>query len=216
MHIIGGHDSNKYITFDPNNEKFTEIHSFPDLSTGIPGSGLIHVRSKNILLLFGGYDADHEPSHLDIIKHYSIMDNKWHDLSLRLPSRDSDYPIFISPNEKYIVMNLSHDNEEKWFYLDLEIDDLNCMEFKEIDHIETPVGYTYHALMAGDRMRSNLTVYGFIREMMIDIPDDMFREIVRWYDEKYVHFFQQKDNDFDSYRHYIININDLIPNYNKQ
>ena len=152
LHIIGGHDSHEHITFDPKNEKFVEIHAFPHLVTGISGPGLIHVRSKNILLSFGGYDAEQDETLLDIIRLYSITDNKWNDLSLKMPILGSHFPIFMTPNERYIVMSLFCDNEQRLFYLDLDVDDLNYMQFKEIEHIKTPEGYLRHAIMSGDTM----------------------------------------------------------------
>merc|ERR1711862_390535 len=55
FHIIGGDISNKHIALN-NEHKFDEIHEFKEFSKGFSGHGLVHLKSKNVWLLFGGYD----------------------------------------------------------------------------------------------------------------------------------------------------------------
>ena len=59
LHLIGGdHNTEHFMWNDAKNKPntFQRIHKFNDYVTGCENPGYIHIESKNMLLLFGGYD----------------------------------------------------------------------------------------------------------------------------------------------------------------
>ena len=74
LHIIGGSRNRKHLVRDIYNadddeksQAFTEIYEFEDWSKGNQNCGLVYVRSKNQLILFGGYNQYNEHKYAQIV-----------------------------------------------------------------------------------------------------------------------------------------------------
>ena len=203
LHIIGA-QSYGHIIFDlKTTEWIKQMH--PAFRSIIPGA-LMHVKSKNVLYLMGGYDYRQFKT-LDKIWKYSFDVQKWECLSIKLPVRASCLPYFLTMDERYIVVTL-----KVVFYLDLEKEPLMFIEspFK-------PEFEAQHAIMTStvNIEMSRKIVYGYKR-LYVDemfIPLDVIEMILTFYNEELVHFFASDQKEDYIHKHLMVNIKDIIPFY---
>ena len=213
LHIIGGYHSNLHIIFNPKTKKWIKHHKFAGIK-GLSMAALIHVKSKNVLYLMGGYDQQHIFDSSDVIWRYSFVTQKWEHLSVKLPKAGDEFPHFLTTNERYIVVTLKMFDENGnmevlIFYLDLEMEPLRFIESSFKPKFEAS-----HAIMTGSIEMSRKIVYGYTRlfgQNMI-IPLDMIEMIMTFYDQEWVHFFQL-DRVYGTIKHLMVSIKDIIPSY---
>ena len=74
-HVICGSNNNYHLKWNFKDEKFEQIFKFPDFEGGINGHSVIHIKSKNMLYLFGGYDHFRDVVNHSIWKCYIDGDN---------------------------------------------------------------------------------------------------------------------------------------------
>ena len=232
LHIIGGSHSKKHCIFDTKTKQFTDNHTFQELVFGIASAALIHIKSKNVLYLMGGYDSDQwERQHMDKIWKCSLNGEtfSWELLSLKLPVGSNDFPYLLTTNERYILVLLCRtdpnddsdysddETEEKYLfhYLDLSNDE-NKMVF-----VKSPLAPTIavsHMVTTGNYEESRLIIDGYVRtsEMVKDltIPGEIITVITSYYDEEIVHlFWRGPADDYKNMHHWKINIAKIIPKY---
>ena len=71
LHVIGGSDNQHHLIWNEGTNKFDIIHTFDGLSKGIMSQGLVHLKSKNKLLMLGGYDYG-DSKYFDQIHEYDV------------------------------------------------------------------------------------------------------------------------------------------------
>ena len=209
LHIIGARDYG-HIIFDTKTTEWIK-HMHHEFVNIVPGA-LVHVKSKNVLYLMGGYDYDHW-EHLDKIWKYSFDVQKWECLFIKLPVGDVGLPYFLTMDERYIVVTLTkrdNNREQVVFYLDLEKEPLMFIQspFK-------PKFEAEYAIMTGEIEMSRKIVYGykrlFVEEMFISL--DVIEMILTFYAEELVHFFIRDEEEDCIYKHLMVSIKDIIPSY---
>ena len=234
LHIIGGFHSKKHTIFDTQTKQFTDNHTFQELFHGISSAALIHIKSKRMLYLMGGYDQG-ENQNMDKVWRCFLNDDEgfsWEYLSLKLPIGDNRFPYLLTTNERYVVVLLSESDPNKWaddddsddgtegkysfYYLDLESDEMEMKFIKSPLSTGTISGS--HMVMTGNYEESKLIIDGYIRRLTmcrdLMIPDEIMGVITSYYDEEIVHLFWRGEADnFENMHHWMINIAKIIPEY---
>ena len=206
-HIIGGFRNKYHSVFDVDTKTCVHIHQFKELEVGNSGPGLVHVKSRDELLLFGGFDDKRgKDGWLDDIWRYSLNDNVWELLQVKLPIHACDFPYLLTNDDQYLIVYLN----EKFYYWRLDGDEL---VFKE-SVVEIPFsGHIYWMVLMGDAKQDGLCVDGWIRNCdefeVLDIPDEIVMMIKRWYISEYIHIL----DPYGAKEHWKINVNEVILDY---
>ena len=103
LHVIGGSDSKNHLVWNNEKNQFDEpIFTFPELTKGVTGHKIVHLKKKNILYLFGGYGYG-GPSHIYSIWKCDINENfKWSKLDLKL-KRFVDYNACVATSDEKCI-----------------------------------------------------------------------------------------------------------------
>ena len=152
----------------------------------------MHVPSKRILLLFGGWDT----KCLDDIWIYSITENKWTLSPTKLPIKIQDFGYILTPNEKYILLFGGY--TQKKMDIDyihvLNVDDfsmskskIRCPENRK--PFEVGICYT--------KNEDNKLIHGYMRLFcreynMECLPNDIVNTINDWYSTAYIHLIYRR------------------------
>ena len=174
------------------------------------------LRLQNDDYLFGGFD-DGETNHSDQILKYDVDQQRWNELKVKLPHPTDNFPIFVTTNERYIVMLLYENDGYIVYYLDLNKG--NLTEFEKSEY-KPPFNWVERAVMTGNCGEDRVVVNGYLRGVLGEdllnlVPNEIFEMVLEWYRVRgYVHFFQPDESDgWNSYKHSMVNIMHIIPNY---
>ena len=219
-HVIGGSDNRYHLVWNDNNfmNQFDVKHTFKCVK-GIFHHRIIHVKSKNILLLFGGcdllymYDSGN-CRYLDEIYRYFIDDDKWELLNdIKLPQKMHSFGCVMTSDEKYIILfggevkRSSYSSDDQ--YIDtIYVMDTDTMKIK-LSNIKCPSKSKYHGILMGDKIFDELLVSGFLRQQTksnnATIPDEVMNLIVMWFSIDWIHLLQNKTSG-----HWKIAVHDII------
>ena len=83
-------DNNKHWIWNEKIQKFILIHTF---SQHLQHHRLIHLKSKNVLLLFG-----------DKIYQFSVLNKKWKTLNITMPSKLCNFGLVSTSNDRYVII----------------------------------------------------------------------------------------------------------------
>ena len=220
LHILGGiRDDMFHIVFDSTIKSFTSqhVHEFTAWSAGNSSPALIHVKSKNELLLLGGHGYRFQ----DGIWQCKLDGNKseraqlWNKLLMKLPrNNSSDFRYLLTNNDRFIICINSRDSHIFYWEIDGGIDEWNISSI-DWDIEGTPT----HFVMTGDIEYDFKIVNGFIRnitrntvimEVIEDYSKQIVNEIMKWFCIEELHVF-----DFGSMVdvHWKCDIQQIIPSY---
>ena len=202
LHLIGGdHNTEHFMWNDAKNKpnKFQSIHKFTDYVTGCENPGFIHIESKNMLLLFGGYDK-HRTYYLmkEPYKIFCYKDcigpleyiGEWKQYkNMTLPYNIRSFGFAITNDDKYIIINGGINLENKEFQDVIFIMDIEKGVFVKSD-ICCPVKSLWHSVVMPQNPMDKLLVNGYLRNR--NIPKEICDLIVSWYSSQCLHIF--KDN----------------------
>ena len=108
-HIICGSWNKHHYIWNETTLKFESVHRFTGLYQGNHSHGLVHIKAKKQLILFGGLD---KRIYQDAIWkcQYTLATNtepatyQWEKLQLKLPFRMHSFGYILSADERYIVI----------------------------------------------------------------------------------------------------------------
>lgn len=215
LHIlgVGEGDDMFHIVFDSTIKSFpsqnSNVHEFTAWSAGNSGPGLIHIRSKNELLLLGGHGFLHQ----DEIWQCKLNEQFWSKLIIKLPrnNQNRDFKYLLTNNEKFIICINSRDSHIFYWQIDGEYDEWN-MSSIDWDIDRTPT----HCVMTGDKEYDEKIVYAYVGGITLTEINNirnlkhLFSEILRFYSIEEINIF-----DFTAKRdvHWKCNIEQIIPTY---
>ena len=222
LHILGGsasglHDDMFHIVFDSEIKSFTSqnVQEFTAWSAGSSSPALIHIKSKNQLLLLGGYRYQNGIWQCQLDQNENstenrvISDNKeWHKLELKLPTSVGRGKYLLTNNEKFIIsINSTHSHIFYW-----EIDN-DIAEWK-LSSIDWDIaGSPTHFVMTGDKEYDSKIVDGYIRfRVNIKISKEIVMIITKWYSIEELHVFDF-NSETDDNVHWKCDIQQIIPLY---
>ena len=93
LHVAGGYRNKCHLIWDFTQNKYEKMHEF-DVLKSMAHPGFVYIESRDIMLLFGGYDHDvtkDDYYDLDDIYLYDIDNKQWKLLSLKLPKPLSNF-----------------------------------------------------------------------------------------------------------------------------
>ena len=208
LHIIGGDLNNKHYVYIPKQQKFDILHEFDEYRQGFSSHKLIHLKSKNILLLMGGYDdASGMGKALDTVYKYDIPKQKWMKLEISVPSRLYRYGYAVSMNEEYICLfgGCTPSSTNSIYVLNIKQmifykSNINCPKCL----------YEVCGITVIDREKNEYLVIGYLKQICklfaIELPMDIMKEMELWYGEEYVHIIAEKGD------HWRIKLHDILDN----
>eukprot|EP01084_Bolivina_argentea_P251649 422125_1 len=105
FHIICGSKNNKHLLWNNNTSKFQALHSFNKIlnksNNELYGQTLVYIPSQKALLLFGGGSSN---LYRKWIWKYSLNNNSWGKIAMRLPYSFFKTACILTKDEKYIIM----------------------------------------------------------------------------------------------------------------
>ncbi len=209
-HIILGSNSKCHYVYKPELKELDKIFTFDHLELGLCEHEVVHIQSKNKLLLFGGYD-DMDGSEFDEIWECDVSEPdsecKWTKLKdLTLPIKMSNFSCVLSKNEDYLVIFGAGDLVQNFFILDL-----NEMKFYTSKIKPDDTGNP-HAVLMYDEKSDDLIVAGFIRmvskENDMNIPLGLMQVFHMFFDSEMLYLLYRSFNTKD--RLYEIELNDIL------
>ena len=209
-HIIGGHDSREHLKWSQDKKEWITMFVFTD---SLAYSGLVHLKSKNKLISFGG--GENEQDHMYGVREYDITENMWsylNDLDFGDDTLASKFGYALSSDEKYIFI-LGGLDEEVHEYGVMDSDriyvvDTVTREIRRKD-IKCPVEGQCHAFISPrfSLHKSDILSTGFARKCTDHdrfIPMDIIWLIASWIQEDYLHLLK------DGGAHFKISTNAII------
>ena len=206
LHVIGGDLSNKHYIYIPKEQRFDIVHTFVEFPEGFSSHKVVHLKSKNVLLLLGGYD-DTARRPVDTVYRYDITKNVWTKLETKIPGRFYRFGVAVSMDEQYVCLfgfcTLSKNGV-------IYVLDVKTMVFHK-PNMECPSAWhEVVAVTVVDKEASDYLVIGYLRglckEYGIELPMDIMREMELWYGEEYIHVIAENGN------HWKIKFNDILNN----
>ena len=139
-HIICGAWNMHHFMWNQIEKKFVSIYRFPDLIQGNQSHGLVHIKSKKQLILFGGLDR--RSIYLNAIWkcQYGMNDvindmvYEWKKLDLTLPHRMHSFGYVLSDDERYILI-FGGKVQSLHFLNEIYIFDLKLMTIKRVKYV---------------------------------------------------------------------------------
>ena len=149
LHVIGGQqdDSYMHLIYNKDTKEFNEHWTFQDFTYHHWG-GLVYVKSKYKMLLFGGFEGS-DCINTDNIYEYSFADKKWSILDAKLPIRCSSFGFILTPDDKYIIIFGGWDQHRA--IDDIYIWEIDRMIFRKC-RLKCPVKSQYRACIMMDEV----------------------------------------------------------------
>eukprot|EP01084_Bolivina_argentea_P161402 280970_1 len=205
LHVIGGTDNLYHLIWNNKQHKFDTGHKFP-FNTYNLQSGFVHIKSKNILLLLGGYDKHDAEYDLDSIYSYNIQQKKWILLPQKLPIPLSYFGCVLSKDDKYLIIMGGTSDDDFNQLNDIYVLNTNNMEFKK-SKIDCPEKSNYHAINMDNKENIELLIFGFVRSWWnLYPPNELLMLISCFYATEYIHLMSTYGN------HWKIELNTIVNN----
>eukprot|EP01083_Nonionella_stella_P082266 227058_1 len=161
LHIIGGSRNKSHLirtiyneqdAEDEKDQTFHKVFEFEDWGKGSQNAGLVYVRSKNQIILFGGYTQYCEYRFSDLVWIYDLSakpkDRKWVK-KLKMPERCCFFGYALTDDERYIVLIGGYSNDKK-AVRKVFILDVDTMKFMKAANISTPASGSVRAAVDED------------------------------------------------------------------
>ena len=193
LHVIGGSDNKHHLIWNKESKQFDIKYTFKSWTSGMHGHEVIHVKSKNILYLFGGFD--HAASYPDYYNRYiwkcTIDDDyKWSKLKADYIKNYNIYykGFILTPDEKYIVIFHADDS---WLLFDIDQEKLYSLMIPSQIELRPEPG---HAILGGIE-NDKVLVHGFVRmlsrEMDVVLPDELIGLLSSFYSKDMIYLINR-------------------------
>eukprot|EP01084_Bolivina_argentea_P029068 53969_1 len=169
-------------------------------------SGLIYVKNKNSLFLFGGEQISLPYKKLDCIWCYELNEKKWQKMDAKLPYEMSHIGCCYHEKTENIII---FDCDRIWIW------NLLTMTFRE-SVIKSPLGTERCQSIMISNINSELIVFGYVREYWLNthfgnatpFPHKYIINLIeQWYHCDYIHLFAMARTPT---LHWKINVFDII------
>eukprot|EP01083_Nonionella_stella_P102579 291901_1 len=185
-----------------------KIFEFTEWQKGSTHHGIIHLKSRNEVMLFGGYDCTNAMGY-DTIWIFDTKRYEWQQLyDVKLPQKMHSFGYILSENERYCIL-FGGKNRDIDNLSNIYIWDLHHMIFYE-SVIKAPSGGCHAVLMHNEK--DQVLVCGYIRNMekclRIHIPNDVIRLVIIYHKTENVHIMN--DERCPNRYHYVLNVNDIL------
>ena len=195
FHIIGGINNNQHLIWNDNTRQFDQIWIFNEFGRGWASPKLIHIKSKNVLYAFAGWNTMNGINS-NIIYKYNINNKRWYKLSTLLPFNLNGFGYDCTISEQYIIIfggvkYIQDKNGSNNIY----IFNIKTESIKKID-LKCPEKGQHRAIIMHDKYENSLLVSGFIRiyQHLVLIPKDLMRYIENWHLNEYVFLMNAESN----------------------
>ena len=167
---------------------------------------LIHVPSKNILLMFASYDPYGEC----LLWRYHIRSNRWELISgIQL---EDNCPMILTSDERFVIIRSNVYYKTHPLILDIRNDD--HYKLRESPVVLHYIGFGVFARTGGIK-ESVATASGWIRRLRksgeivsISIPLEIVKTIARWYSEESIHWIHKQAGQKSN--HQMIALQDIL------
>ena len=191
-HLIGGFGSGSHHIWNNQTKQLEHIHNFRGHPRGFGNFGLIYVKNRKELLLFGGEDCSTELSH-DIIYKYSLLTQSWTTLDAKLPMKLYAFGYVMLKCQRFIIIlggmvkiNVGFSYVYGKIFV-LELETMKCSESK----IKLPFEGECEAIIMENENENDLLVHGFIKREMnkykLNVPFSLIALIGIWHCTEYIH-----------------------------
>ncbi len=190
-HIIGGTQNTSHYTYNATLNSFESIHTFNDWAKGNCNNGLIHIQSKDILLLFGGYDPG-QSGRFNKMWSYDLKGKQWNSFGATLPYEMQSFGYILTKNERYVIIfgGIAEDSSDLSGIYFLDLKDLKWYQCQQ----QLPLAGMCYAASYSEK-EDDLLVYGYIREFMkkmeMNIPMDIYQLVLNKYKREFVHILSR-------------------------
>ena len=218
IHIIGGWTSNRHIKFDKKTHEFHTVHTF-DSFLRMYGTLMIHIPSRDVLLIFGGATGHSE--HECHVREFSLKTSKWR----KIENIEYNYyigQVLLTMDEKYILLIPLYDenNARCDCIMILEILDDGTYKLRESKvrlppfDFEVARSISRYMTLTGSGGGDILLVYGFVKNVFKDInlvlpSDDIINLIADFYDSDVLHLIRSQ-HGADGKDHHIISLSSVL------
>lgn len=206
LHQIGGGDKPIHSMWDlsklqDENYKKVEYKLHGSQTERLRNTGLIYLKSRNCLLLFGGARRN-DPS--DSIHEFSLTDNKWIELNTKLPRRVSEFGIVKTRSERYVII-MGGSMRDEIYIFDTRDNTIKTSKIK------TPVRENFHAAITNNN--NEMLTFAFIRDCYRDkefedvpqIPLSLMDLIAEWCINDEIYLLQLAEG-----HHWRINVDTIL------
>eukprot|EP01083_Nonionella_stella_P270772 917081_1 len=195
-HVIGGTLNNKHCIWNESSQTFIPMHTF-NAWTGCMFPGLVHVKHKNILLLFGGsvnmstiggiMQGQGGTKPQDSIWCYYITANKWELLDVELERATFAFGSVLAEDEQYIILLGGMFGDK------ISIFNTESFEFEDVDmNIEWPrkESTLCFATMCKEATYNEILILGYVKQLCHSnrvLPMDIIPLIQSWCNVDVIH-----------------------------
>ena len=218
FHVFGGAKSNLHYEWSNLSHTLQTKHKFP-WKMGNVLHGLVDLKSKQKLLLFGGYDyaITQTIKDLDDIWCYDKKIKKWSLMDVKLPIKINSFGYILTPDERFVII-FGGEVMDKLID-DIWIWDLDKMEFKK-SKLKCPMNTGYRVEIMSFNKTDAIVVHGWIRfnyaqlltKSALSFPIELVRMIALYYIYIDIYLLQH----YDGNKMWKINIDEIIHGFTKQ
>ena len=184
LHAICGDYNKTHSVWSDEKYGFEVLYTFPTIQgtaqEGMYGHSVIHIRKRNILYLFGGYQYlnSKQKHYLSIWRCDIDQGFKWTKLSDKLAKPVVCQAAVPICNEKYIILfSRYHDGKIQLFDVEKESLQLLDYKFNQNDGLSS-----YNKFGAGNNEREEMIINGYIRRnTSTNIPQQLMKLVYDYY-----------------------------------
>eukprot|EP01084_Bolivina_argentea_P035972 66581_1 len=162
LFCMGGVTNQLIFQWNSEYKSFTEISKMYN-NARLDSFGLVYLKKKHCLMLFGGYDYNTEQMQGDILE-FEFKTKTWNKLLISLPMPDTlgDICCITVINERYVLI---FGGEHLWGEFNDNIY-IYSVEEKILrkSKIKCPSKSVFRAITVNDKMRDEKSVFGFVRK----------------------------------------------------
>ena len=211
-HIILGSRSKAHYTYNADLKKFEKIFEFTEFTAGLHENGIIYIKSKSILLLFGGYDPVPDRQ-FDVFWEFDLSAYKRTKRDdIKLPVKMSSFGWILSKNEDYLVIFGGFSREKERRIKNIFILDLKVNVFYS-STIRLNIKTYYNAVLVHDQQSSDALINGYVRtasnDFNINIPSELIHLFRMYFVSETVHLISYSG-------HYSIKLEDILREKSKE
>ena len=208
IHVIGGARNTKHSIWNDDKKELEEVFDFATIITAeincLRGSSLIHVPSKNILLLFGGKK---NANPLNDIYEYSFANKEWRKWNDGIQFSASYAPAVLTKDERYIIIAGSFDGS-------VQGNDIFVLNIDEVSLkkscIKCPQSGSHLIAITSNNEMDDLLVNGYIRFINDKIPMEIIDLMTQYYNMEMLHWIAYETNYKKPKEHHMIPVRDVI------
>ena len=220
LHCIGGNNRNQsaiHCSWSTKGNALSDkiMHKLPEsITTGLRKHSMIYLKSQQCILVFGGRYQDKV---FDTIYKYSIVNQKWIELDIKMPRNMCSFGIVKTREERFIILfggsNLLNKLNEIYIYDTM-------MNAWSKSSVTTPIISTFRAAISNnDSAQDEKLCFGYIRncyneDEFIDLqalPYYLIKFISKWVSNEDIYLIQTSNTAAEA-EMWTMNIDSILQN----